>query len=372
MMRKQFITRCSVFLLLSSAVLLWLCAACTQADIVVRGTGDDPAEEGVPLFVKNLDMSVEVETRSIVTGGPVASEKNPNPLGRVGLFITKLKDGSVYDAAIPKQVFVYNEKETVWEVTKEFLPIPLTEEKAKVYAFYPATQTVSLSGNPLTPTMAGVTVLGEQTFDFDTEAPADVSKDVQWKIDQEDYFYGEAKEDPDRWNPEVSLTVCHALAKVSFRILEADAGAIFAGRKVKKIILKNDAAGFKVAKNADLNLKTGELVGTTEKADSLIFTAGKMMRPIGTNIAEDQSQTVPIQAFGLVVPMTNASVTLKLILDDGRVFTIKPGVSTEKTTWEKGHNYIYTLRMTPQGVMVANVEVVDWTDGAAFDVPVEE
>lgn len=370
-MRKQFITRCSVFLLLSSAVLLWLCAACTQADIVVRGTGGDPAEEGVPLSVKNLDMSVEVETRSIVTGGPVASEKNPNPLARVGLFITKAADGSVYDAAIPKQVFVYNDSEKAWEVTKEFLPIPLTEEKAKVYAFYPETQTVSLSEN-LVPTMAAVKVLAEQTFDFDTETPADLSKDVQWKIDQEDYFYGVATPDPDRWNPEVSLMVCHALAKVSFRILEADGGEIFAGRKVKKIILKNDAAGFKVAKSADLNLKTGELVGTTEKADSLIFAAGKMMRPIGTKITEENVQTVPIQAFGLVVPMTDASVTLKLILDDGRVFTIKPGESTKTTTWEKGHNYIYTLRMTPQGVTVDNVEVVDWTDGAVFDVPVEE
>lgn len=72
-MRRQFITGCSASSLLSIAVFLWLCAACTQADIVLPVTGQ--TEEDVPLSVKSLDLSVEVESRSVVTGGPEETAK---------------------------------------------------------------------------------------------------------------------------------------------------------------------------------------------------------------------------------------------------------------------------------------------------------
>jgi hypothetical protein len=377
MMRKQFITRCSAFSLLSAAVFLWLCAACTQADIVVPEPGGVQTEvKDVPLSVSNLDMSVEVESRSIATGGPEADTKNPNPFRRVGLFVTKEADGSVYQSDNSTQVFDYNAGGKIWVKDSGYAPVLLSADKAVVYAFSPAEQAdrVSLSGDPQVPLMA-VTVLSRQTFNFDTaDAPADVADDVQWQTDQDDYFYGVGTEKPDRWNPAVSLTVSHALAKVSFRILEADGGKLFEGRSVRKIVLRSadKLQEAKVDGDAVLNLKTGELSGTTA-VDTLAFVSGGNMRAIGTNIAEADAATVPVQAFGLVIPTVDASVALELTLDDGRLFTISPDADpTLPTTWEKGRNYIYTIRITPQGVEIANVKVTDWTDGGETDVPVAE
>ena len=61
-------------------VFLLLCAACTEAEIVLPGSGGDEPEEGVPFRVKNLGMWMEVESRSVVTGGPGETNRNPNPL----------------------------------------------------------------------------------------------------------------------------------------------------------------------------------------------------------------------------------------------------------------------------------------------------
>ena len=51
----------------------------------------------------------------------------------------------------------------------------------------------------------------------DGSATVNAATDVQWETDQEDYLYCTAADQVDRWHPEVSLTMNHALAKVSFR-----------------------------------------------------------------------------------------------------------------------------------------------------------
>ena len=79
---KQFLSRLV-------PVFLFLCAACTEADIVSPGPGGGEAEEGVPFRVKNLGMWMEVESRSVVTGGPGEADRNPNPLTEVGVCVTK-------------------------------------------------------------------------------------------------------------------------------------------------------------------------------------------------------------------------------------------------------------------------------------------
>lgn len=98
------------------------------------------------------------------------------------------------------------------------------------------------------------------------------------------------------------------------------------------------------------------------------------MRAVGTGVNE--SAQVPVQAFGLVIPVTGVSVTLELTLDDGRVFTMSPpegsaDPGTFTADWVKGNNYIYNIRMLPQGIVIANMEVAGWNDGGSTDIPVE-
>ena len=367
---KQFIHTLSVAFFL-------LLGACTEATISIGGEGDDgvgDTEKGVPLNVKNLGLSVEIESRSIVTGGPVGDATNPNPLTSVGLCVTK-GNGSVYASGNTTQVFTYNTQANpaVWELAPDEETLLLFSEKGTVYAFAPSEKSVSLSGSPKVPLMNGVKVLDKQKFSFyDQGASVDASTDILWETDQDDYLYYKASTTVDRWSPEVSPVMHHALAKVSFRILEADGGSAFTGSLVKKVVLKS-SGGFKKSTSAKLSLASGELSGTMTAVNELSFTADGDMRVIGTNVTE--AKTVPVQAFGLVIPVTGVAVTLELTLDDNRVFTMSPSANgapgTFTATWQKGNNYIYNIRMAPQGVVIADMEVAGWNDGGSADVPVE-
>lgn len=367
---KQFIHILSVALFLLSGT------ACTEAVISIDGEGNDGSgkEEGVPLGVKNLGLSVEIESRSIVTGGPVGDATNPNPLTGVGLCVTKA-NGSVYASGNTTQIFTYNKlvDPAAWELAPDEETLLLFSEKGTVYAFAPSEKSVSLSGSPKVPLMNGVKVSDKQKFYFnDRGTSVDASTDIQWETDQDDYLYCKATTTVDRWNPEVSPVMQHALSKVSFRILEPDGGTAFTGSQVKKVVLKS-SGGFKKSTSAKLSLASGELSGSMTAVDELSFTADGDLRVIGTNVTD--AKMVPVQAFGLVIPVTDVAVTLELTLDDNRVFTMSPSADgapgTFTATWLKGNNYIYNILMSPQGIVIADVKVAGWNEGGSTDVPVE-
>ena len=367
---KQFLSRLV-------AVFLFLCAACTEADIVSPVPGGE-AEEGVPFRVKNLGMWMEVESRSVVTGGPGETDRNPNPLTQVGVCVTKESGGvvSLYNTSIKSQQFVYSAASTPpsWKPAEEEEPLLLYTEKGTVYGYVPAEKSVSLTGTPRAPLMSGIKVLDKQKFYFsDGSNIVDAATDVQWETDQEDYLYCTAADQVDRWHPEVSLTMNHALAKVSFRVLEVNAGSSFAGCRLAKIVLKSNG-GFKKSVAAQLNLATGETTGAITPVDQLQFTAGGDKRVVGTGTEE--TSEVPVQAFGLVIPVSDVGISLELTLDDGRTFNMVPGADSDvpgtfTASWEKGYNYIYNIRMSPQGIEIADVKVAGWNDGGSVDIPVE-
>lgn len=83
----------------------------------------------------------------------------------------------------------------------------------------------------------------------------------------------------------------HALAKVSFRVLEAEGGSEFAVCRVKKVVLKSNG-GFKKSTSAKLNLATGELDGTMAAVGELWFTADGDLRSVGTEVGADEDDTV--------------------------------------------------------------------------------
>lgn len=366
------------FLYFLQSVFLLLCVACTEADIVSPVSGDGETEEGVPFSVKNLGMWMEVESRSIVTGGPEEGDRNPNPLTVVGVCVTKESGSgvvSLYNSSIRSLQLVWyaGAGTPLWKLAEGEEPLLLYTEKGTVYGYAPAEKSVSLTGTPRAPVMSGVRVLDKQKFYFsDGGNPVDAAIDVQWETDQEDYLYCTAAEQVDRWHPEVSLGMQHALSKMSFRVLEE--GTAFAGCYVEKVVLKSNGE-FKKCTSAKLNLSTGELSGTLTAIDQLVFSAGGDTRAVGGESGETTTN-VPVQAFGLVIPVSGVNVTLELTFDDGRTFTMKPsgtgeGPGSFTADWKKGYNYIYNLRMQPQGIELAEVKVAAWNDGGAYDVPME-
>lgn len=360
-------------------VFLLLCVACTRADTVLPDPGDSRTE-GAPLRVKNLGLWVEVESRSVVTGGLGEADKNPNPLTSVGICVTKQNSSgtvSLYESSVRSQMFTYNEAAASpsWELAEGQEPLYLYTEKGTVYGYAPSEKSVSLSGTPKVPLMNSVKVLDKQKFYFNDGGNAvDAATDVQWETDQDDYLYCTADGQADRWHPEVSLLMQHALAKVSFRVVETEGGTAFSNCRISQVTLKSDA-GLKKSTSAKLNLSTGDLEGAMSDVSELMFTADSDLREVGSGVAD--ASKVAVQAFGLVIPVTGVAVTLELTLDDGRTFHMKPAEGSGNTpgtftaNWKKGYNYIYNIRLQPQGIELTDIKVAGWNDGGAYDVPVE-
>ncbi|MCS2892589.1 hypothetical protein [Parabacteroides faecis] len=63
---------------LSTILFLFQCTACTEAE-VMHPDGGKQKEESAPLSVKSLGMWVEVESRSVVTGGPGGGRQESEP-----------------------------------------------------------------------------------------------------------------------------------------------------------------------------------------------------------------------------------------------------------------------------------------------------
>lgn len=379
---------------LTAAIFLALCTACTEADTVLPIGGDDngqgntgTADKGVPLAVNELGLSLEVKTRAggIVTGAPQNASNNPNPVKKVGIMVTNITYPiAYYDPDIPVKEFNYDDVSQTWVQDEGTSVFYLGTSKGWAYPFAPVGKEPLLTGIPSNgyPSVGGIEVKAAQTFRFHDTGPVDPTTDVPWDTDQEDYLCKEGGIQVDRWNPAVSLRLKHALAKVSFRVMEKDGGTLYAGSKVVKVELKSNN-GFSVSKPKNgedpgtvMDIYHGFIVGkTTVPASSLTFTAAP-----GTERAVGSGKTVaaevPVQAFGLVLPVVGSpspiQATAELTLDDGHVFATEPfSVNWGVDFSIKGH-YIYTLLLTPKGVEISKPQVTGWADGTVPnpDVPV--
>lgn len=353
------------FYTLTVAIFLALCTACTEADIVLPviggedGSGQDNgggADKGVPLAINELDLSLTAETRAtgVITGGSGGTD-NPNPLAKVGVCVTKQGENGgtpvLYDPAIPMKVFSYSEN--VWEQVGE-PPLYLHTDKGRGYAYAPEDKTVELNADGI-PLMRGVVVKASQVFRFDH-----ATDDIPWQIDQEDYLYCQVANEVDRWNPTVSLNMQHALTKVSFRVTEKNGGTLYTGSKVTGVTLKSEG-GNRFYSSADglMQLTAGAVLSTTS-VGTLTFSAstasGNVLREVGSG---SSAAIVPVQAFGLVLPVSGFQATLELTLDDGHVFTTAAPFTIQ---WESGMNYIYTVTLTPKRIEISNPQVTGWED----------
>lgn len=380
-------------------VSLLLCTACTEADTYLSGPVVVEEGEGVPLSIKSLGLSVEMASRSIVTGGAGQAAPGLNPLKEVQVCVTKMSGSTVgfYDKDVKQQLFTYagvgagsgeaaGSETSGWVLAQDEAVLCLYTAPGTVYGYAPSSsKNPILTGTPKVPAISYVKVLDKQKFYFsDGDIPVDAATDIQWDTNQEDYLYGMAATQVDRWHPEVSLTMQHALAKVSFRVFEEGGGTAFADFGVEQVVLKS-SGGLKKCTSAMLNLATGELSGTMTDVEQLTFVSSGVMRVVGsvagqTGVANGgtvDASSVPIQAFGLVIPVENVNITLELTLDDGRTFNMKPVdggsiAGTFAVNWKKGNNYIYNIRLSPLGIELADIKVAGWEDGGEpTDVPME-
>lgn len=358
---------------------LFLLASCTgvETDLPENWPGD----EMTALSIQTL--SLREETKAIYEDTGSDESSNPNHLGTIGVLVTKGSNPrEYYSDSNQTQAFTCSgsDDSKTWSTTTALY---LGDTEGAVYAWGPSTAMGQLDeSTPKVPVVSAPVVLVDQTFAYNN----------QWKTNQVDYLYGT---DADKNTPKVSrrqssvtLSMQHALAKISFKVMKGKGQAVTAEDYVKKVELTSTNTVFVVASlpatGVALRLTDGTLTGTsTTTTLTLTATTGTGEQGQIAAWAEkansgtaDFSAVTP-QVYGLVAPANVDAIGVRITLgaagilaDEDHTYSTTAD-NTISVNWEKGKHYIYTMTVTDRGLEFSSVEVVAWESGGnSVDVPV--
>lgn len=297
-------------------------------------TGNLPENNGNALQLS----AVSVDEGSISKGGTGTVTSIDN----VCVYVAK-DDYKPYDETVPSLVFT--NKAGNW--TSDKAVIMQDGVTAKVYGAFPADAGITNDNGNL---KVDVEVLkgGDNTLDF-------------LGTQQSDYLY--SAEVPATYSDRtISLTMKHAMAKVSFRIVKgADVSETLLLKQVK--ILSNTnllqaGSGYML-----LNITTGAATLNGLASTSQIT----MDNSAGTELKTSQSSP---NVTCLVAPMSTSESVLSFsitVAKEGdtleRTFTtssISPAVK-----WEAGYHYVYQITVNKMSGDVDGVLIEDWQNDAS-------
>lgn len=315
---------------------IFLLAACMGC------TGNLPENEDTANALQLSSVSVEEGGISKATGTGTVTSINK-------VFVYVAHDNAAYDASIPSLIFT-NESGN-WTSDKSV--IMESGKAAQVYGAFPADATVTNDNGNL---KVNVEVLkgGDNTLDF-------------LGSQQSDYLYSE-KADASYENRTISLSMKHAMAKVSFRVMKAaDVSETLLLKQVK--ILSNTnllqaGSGYML-----LNGTTGAATLNGLASTSLI-TLDSGNKDVELKTTTQSSPNVTC----LVAPMNTSESVLSFsftvvekgsdgTLSEDRTFTtssISPAVK-----WEAGFHYVYQITVNKMSGDVDGVLIEDWQNDAS-------
>lgn len=297
--------------------------------------------------------------------------------------------------------------------------IMLTSEKATVYAYHPAyqpdaTTKAMATTTPLTVTnFADTSTIPISVFEGadsgdDSTIPADVNNADKslsgstWEANtnkgkiasaagEVDYMWATLV--PNKSNgkgttgttdataKQAALEMNHAMSMVSFRIYND--GTYKNTGKLTKIALSNKS-GNVLTKGTTPTMKVADGTVNPGTADAaakatykrLIGTSGFTLKKNGdANISTDAQAKDASPKFSiLVMPETTASnkqtIEAAFTIDDAVYTVALPNDGTSK--WEKGNNYLYTVKLSGTALEITSVTVQAWTDkdGSTGELPI--
>lgn len=249
-------------------------------------------------------------------------------------------NGSGYTPIVSK----YKLTGTTWNfpVKKEEI-IALRLEEANVYAFYPATASLSDVLNNENTNKLKLTCAAENTG-FKGENLID-------------YLYSNGETKVSASNIKVKLTLKHALSKLSF-VINKGYGYTLSGALTKLELINTSV------------FKTGDAV--------MQFTDGAMDYSLSTDVSTisyDGTATIndykatpmtTTTAECLVYPNAdNTTISVKLTVD-GIARTVKLPVGTLGSSWEAGKNYKYVITVYETQIVFDKVSIEEWQESESL------
>lgn len=334
-------------------------------------------DERVALGIGSATASM---TKALITPGPQTTDGMA-----IGLFATGT-DYYVDESSLANHSATFTYSSNTWGTDAN---IYLTAAPATIYGYFPATATLTKDASTpkvavsVLETGAEITTISNTVFnaasdevDYMAFLPAAGKGRLTNNGKAND---GVATDNNLGDNPGFTipdLTLEHGMAMVSFKLYN-DGG--YKGKADwTQFVLKN-ATGKEV-----LSKGTSPVMSLVDAA----ITPGAFVAATLTRTLASKAYTVPVVAEGtdadaakaaankiscLVLPIStafNAGDIQVVLTVDGVAYPAINIPATAVNVWEKGKNYIYTLKLGGHGIELTNVTVTNWTDVDGGEIPV--
>lgn len=291
----------------------------------------------------NRAEEVTITKAEVITSG----------ITEVGLVVTKVSDNTYYDTAHPALTF--SKSGTSWSSGNSSILLKAETGDANAYGFYPAAATTTNDNN--VPKM-DVTVRSINTFK------------ITATDSQTDYLYG-YKKDITSSNPAISLTLEHALAKISFRIDKPQNTT--ENVKLAKLEIQSPLNRLQVG-SGTVNLSTGSLDLPSSSSVSLTNTGNELGATVDVNdLLELSANESSPNLSCLIAPTsgTESSLSFKLTvqINDGTLRELETG--TTSATWERGKHYLYHITVDKQKATLTGVKIESWKSDSSQSVNID-
>ena len=307
--------------------LLATCAGCTDS----LPDNGEPSSSALQLV--SVGLAETIQTRGIVTS-----------INQVKLYVANADALTAYNPSTPTLLFTQSNGS--WSSTAS-VEITTANGSADVYACYPDVDITS--GSNLT-----IPVSVRKGSDSDETQQLDFTGSQQT-----DYLYATKQAGITQTNRAISLTMNHALAKVSFRIdKETD---VSESLYLKQISIQSNTNKLQVGEGS-MQLTDGVLNGLV--STSVVTLNGSkelstsLSSPNVSCLMAPMSATESVLSFSLTVAVGSEGST--------ELRTFKTASATP-VQWQAGKHYMYSITVNKIGGILKNFKVEDWKSDASQD-----
>lgn len=340
---------------ISGLAALAILSACTANEL----------PDGGEVYLRPSFYTGALQTRSIVTG--MASNTTDGNINQVALYVTNQTDNAAYTApGLTAGKSTYTNNGSTWAGDPE---IKLSNVVARIYAFHPASATVT----------PGTNNSADHTIPVSVTADLKFNGANNWQCNgQEDYLYGSkssttgatdeitASNASGQFKPAINMQ--HALSLVVFKMQTASSRPVDATYDyVKKLTLTATSSLFKTGTGTML-LKDGTLQALSD-ANTLRFSPD----PESSAVLCGPNNAPAIVGYGLVAPLASQpasdAITLTVLLGkQGSTYTENEReltVTLPNPKWEKGNQYTYNLTLSNRNITIEKIDsepIKGWGD----------
>lgn len=362
--------------------ILFLAASCM---LLATSCGDnvisvnEPPEAGElrPLSIEAIVITSEPVSGTRASSGIITGTSLPD-LSQIGVHVAKGmvgdgvnegKPGTPYSDAFSNQMFSLSGSK--WAPNQAY---NLSADMGTVYAYYPfdssarfltpgndATVPVSIVPSGSIQVLSGTSATGGINNSGAILAPVDGEKDYMY------YAPVATRITVNNHSPIARLTMRHALAQLSFRLIKAPtypgAGAltsyeVYDTPGKKTLVIVGSTA-------SEMSIVSGTITHNTPVAGHINRLLTNYM--LGTSTP---SATIIGTLVFPVSGIAEGDITAGFSID-GEDYTVTLPVTIGSTdSWEAGKNYLYSVTLGGTGIEVTNVGVTDWVivDGGGIDM----